>query len=234
LVSRGCPGQAPKTSDFFYFENLLLRRAGCGYVNAVSEEAANLVTVAVSGAFIEGIHMPAFGAGIYKKGGNPKFVLFNLALMPHPDAGYEAWRAVVRCVPCGPGFKVLTAVSQRLGATDRYCGAGGYTCTLAPAGFRPGSVLLEASEVQFVHEYKIRLRPDVGPQKLPAIPSQAENRPGAVSMYILRSLRYASHGSRRNGTQLVRPSSGPSRMQSRELPCRGWNPYPFSSSCQWA
>jgi hypothetical protein len=77
-------------------------------------------------------------------------------------------------------------------------------------------------------------RMPVGPQKLPAIPSQAENRPGAVSMYILRSLRYASHGSRRNGTQLVGPSSGPSRMQSRELPCRGWNPYPFSSSCQWA
>ena len=73
---------------------------------------------------------------------------------------YEAWRAVVRCVPFGPGFKVLTAVSHRLGATDRYCGTGGYTCTLAPAGFRPGSVLLEASEVQFVHEYKIRLRPD--------------------------------------------------------------------------
>ena len=140
MVSRGCPGQAPKTSDFLYFKNLLLRRAGCGYVNAVSEEAANLVTVAVSGAFIEGIHMPAFGAGIYKKGGNPKFVLFNLALMPHPDAGYEAWRAVVRCVPFGPGFKVLTAVSQRLGAEDRYCGAGGYTCTLAPAGFRPGSL----------------------------------------------------------------------------------------------
>jgi hypothetical protein len=46
----------------------------------VSEEAANLVTVAVSGAFIEGIHMPAFGAGIYRGGGNPKFVLFNLAL----------------------------------------------------------------------------------------------------------------------------------------------------------
>ena len=197
MVSRGCPGQAPKTSDFLYFKNLLLRRAGCGYVNAVSEEAANLVTVAVSGAFIEGIHMPAFGAGICKGGGNPKFVLFNLALMPHPDAGYEAWRAVVRCVPFGPGFKVLTAVSQRLGATDRYCGAGGYTCTLAR-------------------------------------PSQAENRPGPVSMYILRSLRYASHGSHRTGTQLVRPSSGPSRMQSRELPCRGWNPYPFSSSCQWA
>ena len=75
-------------------------------------------------------------------------------------------------------------------------------------------------------------RMPVGPQKLPAIPSQAENRPGPVSMYILRSLRYASHGSRRNGTQLVGPSSGPSRMHSRELPCRGWNP--CSSSCQWA
>lgn len=64
----------------------------------MSEEAANLVTVAVSGAFIEGIHMPAFGAGIYRGSqikkaqlgfgrsgrprgaGNPKFVLFNLAL----------------------------------------------------------------------------------------------------------------------------------------------------------
>ena len=73
---------------------------------------------------------------------------------------YEAWRAVVRCVPFGPGFKVLTAVSHRLGAREGYCGTGGYTCTLARAGFRPGSVLLEASEVQFVHEYKIRLRPD--------------------------------------------------------------------------
>ena len=67
MVSRGCPGQAPKTCDLFYILNCpLLRRAGCGYVNAVSEEAANLVTVAVSGAFIEGIHMPAFGVGIYR------------------------------------------------------------------------------------------------------------------------------------------------------------------------
>ena len=108
MVSRGCPGQAPKTCDFFYILNCpLLRRAGCGYVNAVSEEAANLVTVAVSGAFIEGIHMPAFGAGIYRgsqiknaqlgfgRSGRPRgagipslfFSIWPSLLMPHPDAG---------------------------------------------------------------------------------------------------------------------------------------------------
>ena len=96
----GLPRPGPENMCFFYILNCpLLRRAGCGYVNAVSEEAASLVTLAVSGAFIEGIHLPALGAGIYRGSqikkaqlgfgrsgrpqgaGNPKFGLNNLALL---------------------------------------------------------------------------------------------------------------------------------------------------------
>ncbi len=54
------------------------------------------------------------------------------------------------------------------------------------AGFRPSSVLLEASDAQPVYMSEFRhpglefTPTPVGPQKPPGLPSQAENQPGLV------------------------------------------------------